>query len=61
MHRCQIIFKRLGHASPNATLSIYSHALEADELAAAKIWNDAMAGVIDEDRKRSLGNLGLNL
>jgi hypothetical protein len=25
-----------------ATLSIYTHALEADELAAAKIWNDAM-------------------
>jgi hypothetical protein len=26
-----------------STLSIYAHALEADELAAAKIWDDAMA------------------
>jgi hypothetical protein len=32
-------------------LSIYAHALEADELAAAKIWDDAMAGVISETRK----------
>jgi integrase len=40
------IAKRLGHANANVTLSIYSHALEADEVAAAKIWEDAMAGVI---------------
>jgi integrase len=49
------VAKRLGHANANVTLSIYAHALEADELAAAKIWNDAMADVIDEDRKRNLG------
>ncbi len=37
------VAKRLGHANPNITLSIYAHALEADELAAAKIWDDSMA------------------
>ena len=40
------VAKRLGHANPNVTLSIYAHALEADEVAAAKTWNDAMADVI---------------
>ena len=50
-----VVSKRLGHASPNITLGIYAHALEADEVAAATIWNDAMAGVIEEDRKRNLG------
>ncbi len=37
------VAKRLGHANANVTLSIYAHALEADELAAAKIWDDTMA------------------
>jgi integrase len=46
------VSKRLGHANPNITLSIYSHALEADELAAAKIWDDAMVDVISENKKR---------
>jgi integrase len=32
------VAKRLGHANANVTLSIYAHALEADEVAAAKIW-----------------------
>lgn len=50
-----VVAKRLGHASPNITLSIYSHALEADEVAAAKIWNDAMADVISDNRKQNLG------
>ncbi len=40
------VAKRLGHANANITLSIYAHALEADELAAAKIWDAAMADVI---------------
>ena len=43
--------KRLGHANPNITLSIYAHALEADELAAAKIWDDAMANVISDNQR----------
>ncbi|HYI94796.1 MAG TPA: tyrosine-type recombinase/integrase [Bryobacteraceae bacterium] len=46
------VAKRLGHANANVTLSIYSHALEADELAAAKVWNDSMADVIEANRKQ---------
>jgi integrase len=45
------VSKRLGHANANVTLSIYSHALEADEVAAAKIWNDAIGDVIQTDRR----------
>ena len=45
------VAERLGHASPNITLGIYSHALPADNQAAAKLWNDAMADVISENRK----------
>ena len=54
------VAKRLGHANANVTLSIYAHALEADELAAAKIWDDAMADVIDANKrqpKRMLANV----
>jgi integrase len=47
------VAERLGHASPNITLSIYSHALPADNQAAAKLWNDAMADVIQESRKEA--------
>jgi integrase len=47
------VSERLGHASPNITLGIYSHALPADNQAAAKLWNDAMADVIAESRKKS--------
>jgi integrase len=50
------VAERLGHASPNITLSIYSHALPDDNEVAAKVWNDAMAEVI---RKNQTGkNLG---
>jgi integrase len=51
------VAKRLGHANANITLSIYAHALEADELAAAKIWNDAMAEVIDANKRQPTRNL----
>jgi integrase len=50
------VSERLGHASPNITLSIYSHALPADNEAAAKLWNDAMADVIAESRKEAAKN-----
>jgi integrase len=50
------VSERLGHASPNITLSIYSHALPADNEAAAKLWNDAMADVIQSSRKEVLKN-----
>jgi hypothetical protein len=37
-----------GRANANITLSIYAHALEADEIAAAEIWHDSMAHLIAE-------------
>jgi integrase len=43
----------LGHANPDITLSLYAHAPEADELASAKVWEDAMADVIAEQRNVS--------
>jgi len=46
-----VVSERLGHADQNITLSIYSHALPADTRAAAKVWNDAMADVIQDARK----------
>ena len=50
-----VVSERLGHASPNITLSIYSHALPADNRAAAKLWNDAMADVIQESAREVAG------
>ncbi len=52
-----LLTKRLGHANANITLSIYAHALEADELAAAKIWDDAMADVIGVHNREPSRNL----
>ena len=46
-----VVSERLGHANPNITLSIYSHAIPADSRAAAKVWNDALADVIQASRK----------
>jgi integrase len=51
------VAKRLGHANANITLSIYAHALEADELAAAKIWDDAMVEVIGSAKREPKQNL----
>jgi integrase len=47
------VAKRLGHANANVTLSIYAHAIEADERAAAKIWDDAMASVIEAHKRQA--------
>jgi integrase len=47
-----VVSQRLGHADQNITLSIYSHALPADTLAAARIWNDSMADVIADARRK---------
>jgi integrase len=49
------VAERLGHASPNITLAIYSHALPADNATAAKLWNDAMADVLRKSRQRISG------
>jgi integrase len=46
-----VVSERLGHADQNITLSIYSHAMPADTRAAAKVWNDAMADVIQATRE----------
>jgi integrase len=48
------VAERLGHASPNITLSIYSHALPADNEAVAKLWNNALGDVIRETRERDV-------
>jgi len=48
------VAKRLGHANANITLSIYAHALEGDEVAEAKIWDDAMVDVIGASRKHNI-------
>ena len=47
-----VVSQRLGHADQNITLSIYSHSLPADTLAAARIWNDSMADVIADARRK---------
>ncbi|HUA82648.1 MAG TPA: tyrosine-type recombinase/integrase [Bryobacteraceae bacterium] len=43
-----VVAERLGHSDQNITLSIYSHALPADSRAAARIWNNAVARVVNE-------------
>jgi hypothetical protein len=40
------VSERLGRADRNIPLSIYSHAMPADTRAAAEVWNDPMADVI---------------
>lgn len=56
-----MVSERLGHAAQNITLSIYSHPMPADTRAAAKMWNDAMADVIQDarepQRKRMLADV----
>jgi integrase len=46
-----VVSERLGHADQNITLSIYSHAIPADSRAAAKVWNDSMADVLEGSKK----------
>ena len=41
-------------------MSIYAHALEADELASAKIWNDAMAEVIEANKRQPGKSLAMS-
>jgi integrase len=48
------VSKRLGHANPSITLRLYCYALESDELAAAKRWDDAYADVVEIDANRTL-------
>ena len=54
-----VVSDRLGHANQNITLAVYSHALPSDVRAASKVWRNALADVISEDRSRKTGkNLG---
>ncbi len=39
------VSRRLGHASPNVTLAVYSHLLPGDDEAAALVGAQALAGV----------------
>jgi integrase len=48
-----VVAERLGHASPNVTLAIYSHALPKDDEAVAKLWNNAMSEVLEASRKKA--------
>jgi len=54
------VAERLGHASPNITLGIYSHALPADNKAAAKLWNNALGEVVRETRAQDARNRRLS-
>jgi integrase len=45
-----VVSERLGHADQNITLSVYSHSLPTDVKAASKVWRNALADVISEDR-----------
>lgn len=44
------VAKRLGHAGAHVTLSIYAHALEADEVAAAEVWSGSVGTVVPEGK-----------
>jgi integrase len=50
------VAERLGHASPNITLGIYSHALPTDNQATAQLWENAMSEVVESSRKEALKN-----
>jgi integrase len=47
------VAERLGHASPNITLAIYSHALPTEDEAVAQLWNNAMSEVLHTSRKKA--------
>lgn len=40
------VSKRLGHANVHVTATVYSHALPEDEIAATRIWNNAMSATL---------------
>jgi integrase len=46
------VAKRLGHANADIILSIYMRALEADEVATAKIREDAMVDLTGADKRQ---------
>jgi integrase len=46
------VSKRLGHASVYMTASVYSHAFDRDEIAAAETWDLTMRKVLDQPRAK---------
>jgi integrase len=56
-----VVSEQLRHANQNITLSIYSHAIPSDKRAAAKIWNDSMADVIESTRKAGPSGMFANV
>jgi integrase len=52
-----VVSERLGHASPQITLSIYSHALPMDNQAAAALWDDAVGHVLDNVKSGMSSNV----
>ena len=52
------VSKRLGHANPSITLRLYAHALESDELIAAKRWDDAFSNLVKSDTTTDVGYRG---
>jgi integrase len=48
------VSRRLGHASPQITLNVYSHAMREDGAAAVELWDDATAGIIDRTQTQSI-------
>jgi integrase len=58
-----VVSKRLGHANPQITLDVYSHAMKNDEATAAKLWDDATGDIIartknQPPKKSAVGILG---
>jgi integrase len=45
------VSERLGHASPNVTLAIYSHAMPKDDRLAAEVWSKAMGDALKPQPK----------
>jgi integrase len=52
-----VVSERLGHASPQITPGIYSHALPMDNQAAAALWDDAVGHVLDNVKNRMSSNV----
>jgi integrase len=53
-----VVSERLGHASQNMTLSVYSHCLPADRGVAARVWQTALAEVMSVDGVGGIAEVG---
>jgi hypothetical protein len=48
-----VVSERLGHASPNVTLAIYSHAAQRRRSRGPALWNKAMNEVLKASREKA--------